>query len=55
MSFEKAPGDAIYICVRCGHENRAADLKMIGFKCTNCGFTVLKKARTEVVRFVKTD
>ena len=53
MSFERAEG-IIYVCLRCGHENRSEELASLGFlHCLKCGYEVLLKKRSGAMRYVR--
>ena len=44
----------VYQCVQCKREITSEQLPaMIGIKCPNCGFRVLRKVRPPVVKKVK--
>lgn len=43
-----------YQCVRCGKKFTYEELSMMPeFKCSECGYRVLKKARPPIVKHVK--
>lgn len=54
MSEKQNPARILYQCVRCGNEITSDQFTiMLGIKCPNCGFRVLKKIRSPVVKKIK--
>jgi len=55
MAEEQEAG-IVYECVKCGAKVPTKDLEMRGgaVKCTYCGYRVLKKMRSPVVKRVRT-
>ncbi|RLG60582.1 DNA-directed RNA polymerase subunit P [Candidatus Geothermarchaeota archaeon] len=44
----------MYICLKCGYENKSEELASLGFlHCLNCGYEVLIKKRSSVVKHIK--
>lgn len=54
MAEKKEMASAVYECVQCGNKITLEQLSiMLGIKCPNCGYRVLKKVPPATVRKIK--
>jgi DNA-directed RNA polymerase subunit P len=54
MDLKRELKGIVYQCVQCGSKITSEQLSiMLGIKCPNCGYRVLRKMRPSVVKKVK--
>ena len=54
MAYEKTSSGMLYSCIQCGKVVTYDQLSlMLEIKCPNCGYRVLRKVRSPIVKRVK--